>query len=95
MQNYYYFHKILDWFILHPCQHDDGYTDGRSQIKIYTGVWTQDHSALSSLTVTHPSLEDQTLWTYITTITNRKLLLLLDLMLAGQSQRFIKKFQWS
>jgi len=26
----------LIWFILRSCQHDDGYIDGRSQIKVYT-----------------------------------------------------------
>jgi len=45
---------ILVWFILRPCQHDDGYIDGRSQIKVHTDERTQVHSARSSLTVTHP-----------------------------------------
>jgi len=45
----------LVWFILCPCQHDDGYIDGRSQIKVHTDERTQVHSAWSSLTVTHPS----------------------------------------
>jgi len=43
----------LIWFILHPCQHDIGYIDGRSQIKIHTGELTQVHSARSSLMVTN------------------------------------------
>jgi len=43
------------WFILRPCQHDDGYIDGRSQIKVHTDERTQVHSARSSLTATHPS----------------------------------------
>jgi len=43
------------WFILRPFQHDDGYIDGRSQIKVHTDERTQVHSARSSLTVTHPS----------------------------------------
>jgi len=40
---------------LRPCQHDDGYMDGRSQIKVHTNERTQVHSAQSSLVVTHPS----------------------------------------
>jgi len=43
------------WFISRPCQHDDGYIDGRSRIKVHTDERTQVHSARSSLTVTHPS----------------------------------------
>jgi len=42
----------LVWFILHPCQHNDGYIDGRSQIKVHTDERTQVLSARSSLTVT-------------------------------------------
>jgi len=38
-----------------PLKHDDGYTDGRSQIKGHTDKRTQIHSAQSSLTVIHPS----------------------------------------
>jgi len=48
-------HCCLVWFILRPCQHDDGYIDGRSQIKVHADERTQVHSARSSLTVTHPS----------------------------------------
>jgi len=40
---------------LRPCQHNDGYIDGRSQIRVHTDERTQIHSAQSSLTVTHPS----------------------------------------
>jgi len=40
---------------LRPCQHDDGYTDGRSHIKVLTDERTQIHSAQSSHMVTHPS----------------------------------------
>jgi len=36
----------LVWFILRPCQHDNGYIDGRSQIKVHTDERTQVHSAL-------------------------------------------------
>jgi len=43
------------WFILRPCQHDDGYIDGRLQIKVHTDERIQVHSARSSLAVTHPS----------------------------------------
>ena len=39
---------------LRPCQHDNGYMDGRSQIKVHTDERTQVHSAQSSLAVTHP-----------------------------------------
>jgi len=49
--------RIVNWLIdLRPCQqHDDGYMDGRSQIKVHTDERTQVHSAQSSLVVTHPS----------------------------------------
>ena len=40
-------------FDLRPCQHDNGYLDGRSQIKVHTDERTQVHSAQSSLAVTH------------------------------------------
>jgi len=33
------------WFILRQCQHDNGYIDGRSQIKVHTDERTQVHSA--------------------------------------------------
>jgi len=47
---------LIDWLIdLRPCQHDNGYMDGRSQIKVHTNERTQVHSAQSSLAVTHPS----------------------------------------
>jgi len=39
----------LVWFILRPCQHDDGYIDGRSQIKVHTDERTQVHSARASV----------------------------------------------
>jgi len=45
----------LVWFILHPCQQDNGYWDGRSRIKVQNDVRTRVHSAQSSLVVTHPS----------------------------------------
>jgi len=38
-----------------PCQHDNGYMDGRSQIKVHSDERTQVHSAQPSLAVTHPS----------------------------------------
>jgi len=44
----------LVWFILRPCQHDDGYIDGQSQSKVHTDARTQVDSARSSLAVTHP-----------------------------------------
>jgi len=34
----------LVWFILRSCQPDDGYIDGRSQIKVHTDERTQVHS---------------------------------------------------
>jgi hypothetical protein len=37
---------------LRPCQHYNGYMDGRSQIKVRTDERTQVHSAQSSLAVT-------------------------------------------
>ena len=33
------------FFDLRPCQHDNGYLDGRSQIKVHTDERTQVHSA--------------------------------------------------
>jgi len=48
--------SLTDWSIdLRPCLHDNGYMDGRSQIKVHTDERTQVHSAQSSLVVTHPS----------------------------------------
>jgi len=47
--------QILVWIILRPCQHNDGYIDGQSHIKIHTDERTQVHSAQSSLMVTHRS----------------------------------------
>ena len=41
-------------FDLRPYQHDNGYLDGWSQIKVHTDERTQVHSAQSSLAVTHP-----------------------------------------
>ena len=49
--------ESLVWFglfDLRPCQHDNGYLDGRSQIRVHTDERTQVHSAQSSLAVTHP-----------------------------------------
>jgi len=47
---------LINWLIdLRPCQHDNGYMDGRSQIKVHTDERTQVHSAQSSLAVTHSS----------------------------------------
>jgi len=43
------FHGLID---LHPCQHDNGCMDGRSQIKVHIEERTQVHIAQSSLTVT-------------------------------------------
>jgi len=39
--------QTLIWFILRPCQYDEGYIDGRSQIKVHTDERTQDRSARS------------------------------------------------
>jgi hypothetical protein len=39
---------------LRLCQHDNGYMDGRSHIKVHTDERTQVHSAQSFLAVTHP-----------------------------------------
>jgi len=46
---------ICESIDLRPCQHDGGYIDGRSQIKVHTDERTKVNSAQSSLTVTHPS----------------------------------------
>ena len=43
--------RLID---LRPCQHDNGYMDGRSQIKVHTDERTQVHSAQSSLVIAHP-----------------------------------------
>ena len=45
---------LFGLFDLRPCQRDNGYLDGRSQIKVHTDERTQVHSAQSSLAVTHP-----------------------------------------
>jgi len=46
----------VGWFILRPCQHDNGYnTDDRSQIQVHTDERNQVNSAPSSPVVTHPS----------------------------------------
>jgi len=45
-------------FTLRPCQHDDGYMDGLSQIKVHTDERTQVHKRSVFPTVTHPSNED-------------------------------------
>jgi len=42
-------------FILRSCQHDNGYMDGQSQIKVRTDKRKHVHSSRSSLMVTHPS----------------------------------------
>jgi len=44
--------RLID---LRPCQHDNGYMDGQSQIKVHIDEWTQVHSTQSSLVVTHSS----------------------------------------
>jgi len=33
------------WFVLRPCQHDNGYKDGQSQIQVHTHEWIEVHSA--------------------------------------------------
>jgi len=43
------------WFILPPFQHDDGYIDGRSQIKVRTKERTQVHTQRSVFPDGHPS----------------------------------------
>jgi len=53
---------------LRPCQHDDGYMDGRSQIKVLKDEQTQVNSAQSSLAVTHPSTDCRTR-RYLTSVT--------------------------
>jgi len=46
----------LDWLIdLRPCQHDSGYMDGQSQIKVHTDERMQVDHAQSSLAITHLS----------------------------------------
>jgi len=37
--------------MLRPCQHDNGYIDGRSQIQVQTNERNQIHNAQSSLVV--------------------------------------------
>jgi len=44
--------KSKPWFIMRPCQHDDDFIGGRSQIKVCTNERTQVHSAQSPLVVT-------------------------------------------
>jgi len=40
--------KNKAWYILRPCQHDNSYIDGRSQIKVHIDEQIQVHSAQSS-----------------------------------------------
>jgi len=51
--------RLID---LRPCQHDNGYMDGRSQIKVHNDERTQVHSAQSSVAVTHPSTNRARVW---------------------------------
>jgi hypothetical protein len=59
----------LNWYLidLRPCQHNNSYMDGRSQIKVHTDERTQVHSAQSSLAVTHPSTNQAR--RYLTSVT--------------------------
>jgi len=43
----------FDSFYVPRCQHDDGYTDGRSQIKVHTDERTQFHTQTDKHTHTH------------------------------------------
>ena len=46
-----------EWMIdFRPCQHDNGYMDGRSQIMAHTDERTQVHGTQSSLAVSHPGI---------------------------------------
>jgi len=47
--------QLTELIDLRHCQHDNGYMDGRSQIKVHTDERTQGHSAQSSQAVTHSS----------------------------------------
>jgi len=49
-----YVKRPTDWFTS-VSQHDNGYMDGRLQMKIHTDERTLVHSAQLSLAVTHPS----------------------------------------
>ena len=48
---------MIDLLILRPCQHDNDYMDGRSQIEVHTDERTQVYSAQSSLAITHPGTD--------------------------------------
>jgi len=56
----------LDMFDLRPCQHNNGYMDGRSQIKVHADGRTMVRSAKSSLAVTHSSTNRA--WRYLTSV---------------------------
>jgi len=47
--------RVITLIDLRPCQHDNGYMDDRSQIKVHTDERTQIYGPQSSLAVTHPS----------------------------------------
>jgi len=57
---------------LRSCQHENGYIDGRSQLKVNTDERTQVHSAQSSLVVTHPSTNRAR--RYVTSVTEHALI---------------------
>jgi len=63
------FFCLIDWLIdFRPCQHDNGYIDVRSQIKVRTDERTQVHSTQSFLAVTHPSTNRNQ--RYLTSVTD-------------------------
>jgi len=46
---------FLVWFILRPCQHDNGYIDGRSQIKVHTDERTRFTALCIIIIYTRPT----------------------------------------
>jgi len=49
---------LVGWFILRPCQHDNGYTADQSQISVHVDEWTKVHCARFFLVVTHPNTNE-------------------------------------
>jgi len=52
----------LVWFILRLCQLDNGYIDGRSQIRVHIGEWTQVHRARSPVSLNRHNVKLRPHW---------------------------------
>jgi len=96
--------RLID---LRPCQHDDGYLDGRAQIKVHTDEWTRVHSAQSSLVVTHPSTNrarryltsvtesPSKLWSPLRTSVHHRIMIIIIIIIITLSILFRQPCGWS